>query len=254
MSIRIPKNSNFNLTKKIIDFGNVQAKIVDINYRTITNTLGQISLVIEAKADKDFVGITTKKGVTYNGPVGFIELSKYLINKKKDSTLAASIRKLGYIAEACGVTDKFMALDGKCDTIEQFVSEFKKLDIYNKYIYWCIGAKEKGKNSNGFMNYTSFIVDRDMGSNKLPVAKDDDRVIIFDIDKHIEHQKSTNNDVNEFIPNNNTDLPNFLQNNTNELPSSTNDDIASPTIEDEDINNIINNNNNNDSNDSGLPF
>jgi len=253
MSIKIPKISDYSSSKKIIDFGNVQAKILELNYRTITNTLGQVSLVIEGKADKDFVGITTKKGVTYKGPVGFIELSKFLINKTKETSITAAVRKLGYIAEAVGVSDEFMALDGKCETIEQFVSEFKKLDIYNKYVYWCIGAKEKGKNNNGFMNYTSYIVDSDLRSSKYPVANDDNKVILFDRDKHIERMQLADNNINDFMPKSNNDLPDFLtKRNINDLPSAPNDDLPSNTpnnIEDKNINDIIND----DTNDS-LPF
>jgi len=252
MKININKSKGEEFKKKIIDFGNCHARILEINYREITKDLANISLVLETKEDDSFVGITTKKGVTYKGAVAFTDISNYLINLKKQNTIDITISKLQTIAKACGVHDEFIKLDGKHDTLKDFVNDFKKLDIYNKYLYWCLGGKYKGQNEKGYDVYSPYIVNNSISG--FFVSNDESKVIKFNkslhFDDYIKEQmqkKESTQNINNSISNDDG-LPDFLNNKKDNTNTTLIDNDINDNIND-DIDDSVNSKDNNE-----LPF
>lgn len=261
--IKFPKPEK-NPAKKVIDYGNVYARILEVEVRRVTPSLYKVVLVLETKEDDDFVGITTKKGITYKGAVGFVELSNFLVNTKNDYSVYSAVKKLMYIAKAVGVEREFYSLDGKFDNFKDLVNAFAKLDIYNKYVYWCLGGKYAGKTERGFDRYTPFIVSPKMGTNKLPVAANSNDVITFDSSIHIDNYKRKDVASDQVQQNNdNKDLPEFLINainNSINKPANTDNDKDTAKTEDtpqdslKNLEELINDTDSSNISDDEIPF
>jgi hypothetical protein len=103
--------------------------------------------------------------------------------------LATMGRNLGKSAELDNI---------KAETIEEYVPlAAKVLCGTETFLHYCIGGKEY--ESKGYTNYNLFLVKPDFKAKRYPVAADEENLVKYDAEKHIQKKKEKA-PVEEFAP------------------------------------------------------
>jgi len=241
---KISLQLNDNEKGRIFYYGNVYAKIIDIYYVGNSEYIKAMA-ILEEKEDGEFDGFELRNGYKAKGPLCFTSLTMSWIKKKSIKSINFLLARLRSIAIECGVYEDFKKLDNKYDTIEEFINGFKELDIYDKYLYWAIGAKYE-ISSSGYGKHYPFLLDNENGL--YIVTRTKDMLLPFDKSKHIIKKDKT---VMKTVYDNNNNLPDFLLNNNADNDISSN--IANNISNDMPDTFIPENNNNAFSNEE-LPF
>jgi hypothetical protein len=127
----------------------------------------------------------------YTGQIGKVKMSQYAYNDGttksgvevyRDDEILKSLKRLSV---ELGILQKFEDMDGKYDTIEEFVKAYNKAIPKDIYLNMCVCGKEY-ENKQGYKSYDLFLPK----SSKTEVAIEnagvsESKLIRFNAEKHI---------------------------------------------------------------------
>lgn len=169
-----------------------------------------LEAVLEGEHLPNFEGFDIEFGKPekgkFKGQSAKVKLNKYTYKdfKKKDGEVVSLeeqvMQFLHRLATALGNPGWLDSMDGKCNTIQELVSEFNRNAAFKqKYLNWCLGGKEKTVEVNGkfypkyYLHLPSYKDKNGVIICETPFAdpKDTSRTVtIFNKDLHVDKEES----------------------------------------------------------------
>lgn len=190
-------------TPKVIQPGNVVARVIDINLDVPPYDSSAYNLVLTLETrplDPPFEGLPINKDVpelgNYAGQVARVQTQQYsysdYTNKEGKTTLKEDMifRWLWSFAKEIDVAKVLIDKNIEADSIAEYIEKAKPYLIGNeRWIHWCIGGSEY-ENKQGYTQYRLFVVKPEKGKIGFELeGKEPSKCIKFNEDVHIKRKK-----------------------------------------------------------------